>query len=520
MILLINKIKADITTYLIVALGSNKFLHNDIDKIYKNNEREYYKAFKESKYENFPLFRAYTTIKYQYIRKVAGIVVWGCAHDYFNDINFLIKKGYKYLWDNIVNAKEVDLTFIFESYEEKFCVKNKVNQIDYIHANYIAIYLILKHNVNYSIYPGYPEYLDSYFKKTCFDSVSEDLDFSDEMISKYREKIDRFYLRYNIKTMEHQTLDMFFENFIIKNTTKVFREKHIINHVKARSMTFKMEFTKFIGALAEFIKSLGINETDLTGNFIVTKEELDKVFLSCVYSQEGNNITDEEIDFYFVTILFIKALTHEYMTVRSKIIDDLQQNLYYDMDKIELDFKEKEKNFLNKEELLKKEERKIDQENKILREEVNNLKKDIIKYRKQIEEYEDNTKELIALRQFAFSMQNKSFDDKIEEDSIENMVGFLNSKKCVIIGGSTNWLNRLKNTLPSFILIDADDLNRDIKFIDNVDAVFYNTAVNNHSFYEKIMKRIRNNDTKLFYINSNMNRDNSVKYMYDSLKGV
>ena len=80
---------------LIVSLGYNEYLHEEIERLYEKKRWEYYEIFKNSGFYNDMVINSFSPIREDKMKKVAGIVEWCYKYDDFTLINMLINKGYK-----------------------------------------------------------------------------------------------------------------------------------------------------------------------------------------------------------------------------------------------------------------------------------------------------------------------------------------------------------------------------------------------------------------------------------------
>jgi hypothetical protein len=100
------------------------------------------------------------------------------------------------------------------------------------------------------------------------------------------------------------------------------------------------------------------------------------------------------------------------------------------------------------------------------------------------------------------------------------MADYINKKKCAVVGGLTSWQDHLKTYLPSCRFVTPDELNMDMNFLLNVDLVFFNEAINNHSMYQKVKSTLFNSDIPICYTGTNTNIKISLKKMYDKLRSI
>ncbi|WP_144550692.1 hypothetical protein [Bacillus sp. X1(2014)] len=131
----------------------------------------------------------------------------------------------------------------------------------------------------------------------------------------------------------------------------------------------------------------------------------------------------------------------------------------------------------------------------------------------QIENMDDYTEEVYALRNYVYR------EEKTDNNapSLNTMNEYIRSMKIIIIGGSLNWQQKLKEVFPTIEFFEVDEKNRDISKIKRVDAVFINTTIFAHSFYKKIMKELSKKETPLFYLGGQNNIEKTTLEIYQWL---
>lgn len=510
--------KIDIREFLIIALGSNSFLYEEIDRIYEENKLEYYDCYKKSNYVDDKMFQRFTAIKYEYIKKCTGIIQWDYLHQTNEHTYALIKKGYKSIWNYCKNKNSINLEDFSTYYINKKGGHDKISELDIIYSWIIAIYLCTEEKIKYYTNSQMGMAVNKGLKSMLSDCSIYERNFSDEKIDQYKEEIEQLYDKYNIPMKKYQTIDDLLETIIVKQTDSMYKGTGVSNVLYMRSETLKKGISKYIGALGRWIRMLGIHDMDLTSSCVITKKDIDVILMNYLMTKKEVDLLETDEELFIISEIWIKALAEEYKKTKSIYLNKAQDEFYYHFHNIKEELEQKDKELRNKEELLKAENLKMQQENDNLWEELKKLQRQCNDYKNQINTIENNNKEVFALREYVFSKENNlDTEENIGTDSLDMMIKYLRSKKCAIIGGHSVWINRMKEVLPNFIFMNPDDINKDIKFVDNVEAVFINTLVNSHAFYEKVMSKMSRNDTKLFYIDNTTNINLSIKVIYDSL---
>lgn len=105
--------------FLIIALGGNSYLHPFIETIYRKKEWEYYEAYKRSGLMENPLFSLYSTYSEERIRQVAGIVAWSEQNNNFAQVEQLIKKGYKFVYQYLQQHSYIDFEHFMRTFSSR-----------------------------------------------------------------------------------------------------------------------------------------------------------------------------------------------------------------------------------------------------------------------------------------------------------------------------------------------------------------------------------------------------------------
>lgn len=509
-----EKINVDIRMYLIIALGINDYLYEDIENIYSENKLEYYKCYKESVYYNCPMFSSFTTKKHESIKKIAGIIQWEYSNRKNDIIYSLIKKGYKFTWNYLKNREKISVKDLIQTYDNKFSKVKDVTEMELIANMIIAMYMCSKENKIITVDDELGRVIERYFVESQTNCFLKKTYFSDEQIKENRAEIDRLYQIYDISKNIKMSLDNLFEKFIEKDGDKT----GYLDTLTKRDASFGKGITKYIGALAGWIKTLDINDSEIFTNIFINSEKMDKYFLEYIYAKADNKLTEDDRDQFLISIMTLDALIYEYKLTKDKYLSGLNDDFYYEIDKLQSEVKIKEKKIVQKEENLKIQKSKIEEENNKLQEELTKLQKENSAQKRQLEQIEDNQKELNSLREYIFSLQSEDDEDLTPSEN-EDLLQVLSTKKYAVTGGSQSWQKKIKECIPNVIVINQENHGRDISFLDNIEALFINTANFNHAFYKKIMSRMNKNNTKLFYINGNKNAGSTIKYMYNQMCG-
>ncbi|ETI69979.1 hypothetical protein [Neobacillus vireti] len=502
--------------FLCIALGGNSYLHPTIDDFYRKNEWEYYEAYQRSEWNGNPLFSMYSTKSEEKIRQVAGILEWCCQNQQFHQLDQLIKKGYKYVYQYLQHHTEIDLEHFIRSFAKR--QKNKmVKEIDLIYQNIVLWYLsdrqnkpINKRNIAWKS-----------FHKVLFSSFNENnmqkALFSKSTIEQNREEINQLYEKYDIpKNHRFDSLGYFIEYLISANIKRMYEANPNCSTDTAEHQVFQNSPCKYIGALGGWLKTLKIHELDATEQIPLSKTDLDMVLLGVLYAKKYNYINKEEQDLFFITCLYLKCLGSHFLETKQLFLDQSKQDYYLEMKTKESQLKDQEEDLIRRQQSWQFTNRRQQKEIEGLTEELREAQSRIRLLEEKIERMEDYSDEVHALRNYVYSEEHEEpIADK--QPSFINMKEFIESKRIVIFGGFPNWRQKLKDLLETIEFVDADEMNRDISKVQRADAVFINTTVFGHAFYRKIMKELNKSETPLFYLKGKSNIESTTLEIYKCL---
>ena len=447
----------DMLPFYAEALTYKPTVYKQIDKIYETNRYKYYQAYQTKYPKNSALATDKTLIQDIYFRKAAGIL---CYLEYNKDeenlsllndqIVLLFKKCYK----NVFNFVNKDDFKKFDCHEFLTWLRQKADYLD-------------NTEVTCWISAGI------FFSQLCDSS-----DFNDEELFK------------TLKVREMYYSDPRFGNLALAEPQTV--KQFIVNH---KDMPTKKEFDEYLknaikdpGLELLFNSEASSSETSMPIN--VSEKDRFDLYISC----QQNKISDAQT--FYTYSLVIKGLLKQYQQVKELYKNDCEDTawceayrLQNELSKVKIKLETAEFKAKSIDEALKE---KI---NKILAENIS-LQKKAIKLQMEIDKKEQNEKELYALREYAYAQRT---DIKEEEETKVNL-DKLNTIRGVVVGGHTNWLNKLKIQLPDWSYIN--DVSVDDNLIKNADLLIINVDIMSHALYKKVQSVFIKNNVKIGYVSS------------------
>lgn len=501
-------------SYLSIALGGNSYLHPYIDNCYREREWEYYEAFQNSVLKRNALFTMYSTKSEEKIRQVAAILEWSIQVQRFAQIEKLIKKGYKFVYQYFHLNKRIDFEHFMRSYAKRKKTK-VVKEIDLIYHNIVLWYLCKQYGKSFNkenvAWRSFQDVLLATFNEVEIQKVM----FSKKSLAENKKEIERLYREYEIsRHIRFDTIGTFLDYLISIRLKKIQEANPNISVEEAEKKVFEVSPTRYIGAIGGWLKTLQIHEMDALNQIPFSKMELDTVFLELLYAQKYHYITNDDQDLFLITCLYQKCLVSLYHETKQMYLEQSKREYYLGLKAKEARIKEQEAELSRKEREWKLKNQQLQREVDGLTEELRQKTYTIRQLEQQIENLEDYSEEVFALRTYAYKVERTEENEEENVPSLNTMIEFIKSMNIVVIGGSLNWQQKLKEWLPSVELFETDEITRDLSRIKRVDAVFINTAVLSHAFYKKVMKEMNKKGTPLFYLGGHSNMEKTLLEIY------
>lgn len=129
-------------------------------------------------------------------------------------------------------------------------------------------------------------------------------------------------------------------------------------------------------------------------------------------------------------------------------------------------------------------------------EEISFLNKQVKDLKEKLSAEQEKTDELNKLRTFAFSVRS---EDVVAEKEV-SLSELIKDKKITIIGGHTNWQNKMKKKYPKLNLLDGHSTSFDLQTLTSSDFVLLYTGNMSHTVYYKMIDALRTSAVKYDYI--------------------
>lgn len=132
------------------------------------------------------------------------------------------------------------------------------------------------------------------------------------------------------------------------------------------------------------------------------------------------------------------------------------------------------------------------------------------------DKYSSEHSELVALREHLYNITED--DIVIQESSRQDIINAIKDKKVIIIGGHTNWIQKMKDMFPDWTYINFKSTTTiDDNILNNADHVYFFTDFIKHNVYYRFINIVRDKKIPFGYISS-INIDKCLKQMSNDMK--
>lgn len=503
-----GNIKAiDYTPFLVNALIMNKKARKKIDEIYKKNTEEFYLLAKESELYNYPIITNGDICKEKYGRKALGIVIAaGKKEEYLEDIVKVIKAGWPYIYSFVEESDIIDLGKYIKRFPYK---KDKIEE--FVNEDMILMIWLAElrgkdfanNEINNNLIRLTQKRVETYDKrskegcKTPYDAF--DKEFKIEICNLRKEifdecgKIHSYYDIYLKKEKEVEECYTFINKLFDSEGLDPFS---LIKHIRFS----RKNIDEILGFYLESVKK--------------AKEAIDEEDEEVKSTRKNKEFEEEKVIKTFILGMVLRSMLRAY--------SDLKKHYYnYTDDEVLAEKKQQEKTILSlmaANESLQKEVKRlkkrlskdIDKVESQYRREIKKLKDERDSLRVELEEEKQKNEELYALRELMFELDNEVEYRELEEDIEMDING-------IIVGGHDKWQQKMKESLPTFKFISADNENFDPAIMDNVDIVFFHTNYLPHALYYKAVGLARTKGIKIACIR-HINPENAINKIKQVVK--
>lgn len=508
----------DFDLYILIAIGTHSFLHEDIEDLYSPHKEKYYNIFKNSQYYNHPYLLSISALNYQGIQQFTGIYLEEKDnHENLQTLR-LIKKGYKFINNYINRNPVVDIYELREKtleYTAKNSFDSTISSFSYFA---ITIYLCKLYNSNIKC-----DLFDLNLLRDSFNVIQKDNKF--ENITDI--SIDNFMEKYSKIGIKKKAFKLPLNDFIAAlgkiEKEKIIKSNPLVNYTNEQLNNFDSSIAIGIYKVAYMLQTKNIDMIDLQNITSVTHQSLNYILSLSTLVKKALNLSEpfEEI---VGTFLMLDALIEDYKSIKTNYLVHSYEEKLLEVEEIKKQYTNKI-DYLNGQETitnskinsLEKELTESIEQNSKLQLKIKQSDETISSLQQKIKSLEENQKQLNDTIQLYEDMINNHDHASLD---INTMINYLNSHHCIIIGGATNWRKGIKAHLKNWRVFSPDEINRNFNFINSSDIIFFNDSCNSHSMYNKIKSKTETTGAKLFYCGAITNIELSLHHMYDKLQTI
>ncbi len=157
-----------------------------------------------------------------------------------------------------------------------------------------------------------------------------------------------------------------------------------------------------------------------------------------------------------------------------------------------------------------------EEEARHLRERLQAANRQLIEQSVIIREAEQNRQELAALRGHLYHFTE--YDEVVEESKRDEIIRNLESKRVTIVGGHTNWVQKIKKLFPDWKYISPNvSVSNISQLVSHAEFVYFFTDTLSHSVYGTFIQMVREKNIPFGYIHG-VNIDANIKQMWEEIR--
>lgn len=506
----------DILELVVIALGSHEYLHSDIDRLYNEHKLKYYQAYQESPFRHSETFSRYTMSKEERMKKVAGLIAWSYQNENFSLLDALIKKGYKFVWHYVNHNSALIIDQFILAYSKKRGGIEKVSELEMFNQTIIFHFLCLRNNMLYYSDTDYGKVVQDNFVRFLNNIRESKLAYTSAEIDKMDQMLNNYYLRDKDFPI---TVDKVFDKIILEEFRSHLNFNEVIGsreHDAISELVYKNGISQHVKIYSDFLQLLNADVTDLSSSIRLNKEDIYRILKNYLDNIDAKDYEAQAMQNQLVIAnLFIYILVKEYQRAKEIHYKHYQNDLFDELSHLKNIIEEQSLQLQHEKIRLNRENDRYREENKRLNRQLQEIQKQNAILTAEMDNREEHAKEIVALRDFLYTSENPTVDDQTK--NIEEKLVDLKKYKIGMIGGHPNWQKKLKEIMPAVILVNPDEINKDLAFIDRLDYLFINTSIFSHAFYERVMKQVGKSEVTLHYLNASGNIKISLQEMYQKI---
>jgi len=443
--------------FIIEAMGYNKNIYPDIDRLYQTRKYEFYKAAREHELYTHQIVTEGGLLQEEYCKKALGILLCADADEGIcQELNAIFRKGWTYAYLFVENHQEVDLSKFMRNFIRK------AGRIDAVSDDYI--------NTNL--------FMCFYFAASIGRKIIEDKMYKEllEILSTRMKHYQDWYNRISLNTASQADL---------------MKVKDLKGKIFARYGTIR-DMNTLISALGKQTEQAALlydyerlSILSIIDGLPFGDTDIEEILLAYVATHE--KYTVEDAVNYLIFATYIKYMTKTYKDVKFRYFENNKETMYIELEGLEREL------LSSKQEIARL---SGDLSNAL--KSLATLERENTRLKNELEDERKGRQELISLREFLFKL-NRQEEYAVQSETVNREV--LKGLKAVVIGGHEKWQARMKELLPSFIFIHPDNKSFDLRLLDGIKIIFIYVNYLNHAIYNRVMGNIRDKGIKIVYLN-------------------
>ena len=484
----------DTLIFLVEALTVNRKTHQDIDALYKAKEPVFTTYAKRSALYKHPLIVGGSTYHEEFGKKALGIASYAMeAHDkaISDKVDDIVQKGWPRAYDHIMHYNKTDMDAYIDTLKEGAAQSVAENTAELfvfyslcMKVPSLVVKIGLKEIQQFFLMLFFRDYLNKDDKYIGFYEKMNKIDRVD-----LEDRKSRIFLRYGIEIAEDNRI-------------------HIKDEWLARQYRFfyRLAFTEHL-SLYYLLKDIEMDEHDIMEVFCAISGEIG--------GKDGNldRVSEEETASLFLSGMMVKLL--------AKVVEREKNYYFYRMEEYtggEIGKKEKAIAKLTGEnDRLKAEVRRLKESLGSLSEKhqaekreaekphldkIRALERELAKRDDALRQEREKERELVALREFIFSMDNQTSagDAGYVPEAKTKVLMDLKDTVGAIIGGNPRWGMRMKDLLPKWVFISSPGFDK--RSLDGIQTVCFVPGNMGHTLYYKVMNIAKSRNLDIGFIHS------------------
>lgn len=487
--------------FLSFGIAMNEKARIEMEQLIKKYDIDYVKTTKESKFLKDKLYIcSRIELKYYYTKALACVILSKENEDLNSDLNRIFKRYWKTEYSYVTTRKDID----FLDYLNELSIKGQFSTkgFDCLVKMYMFLYFMIEYTDRYP-------FEEITFLNSVVGTTSENGDFDNTV----RRMFD-------ISKKEHKSLMMLLENITkkyfnskdlgiacpvylpyVKNTMAQFSELGIDvlveNNIENLSDAAKarLDRVKQLNSMINLI--LARENIDLKGlNVALNKKEQLDIMVLLYKHLKSNNIEliefekmkEEDKLFVYMDLMSFNLI----LTCIGLLAKVYKEGEVFFKEKFTEGLAEENSELKATNNALSDNIKVLEKDKEELASEIERLKLETKKLQLELDKHKDDTKELLALRNYMFANSLDLEEENLSDSDFNSILNDLKTVKVTIIGGSSSWTSKMKELLSEWNYIGLNQINFDKRLL-NADWVIVNSVQNMHKLYYKAKENAPNN---------------------------